>query len=86
VPFSPQKSYSFFDKLLCLIGTWNYFFWTGIAVARGKCKPKDYWQFSENIDRGKVKAKIKEVYKPPSKNTFKVKDLAPAPQIDLLKH
>ena len=53
-----KASSSLADNLVLLTISFWYFFWTGIAVARGKTIPKQWLDIATNLSKKKLAEKI----------------------------
>ena len=67
---------SLFEKLLTLVIAWQYFHFTGKAIANGQKLPKDWLKMKERILPKKVQEVIEEPKKEKKPGTYKVVDLA----------
>ena len=71
---SSGEGLSFFEKLLTLVIAWQYFHFTGKAIAAGKKLPKDWLRLKDRILPKKILAVIED--KPEKKKTsYKVVDM-----------
>lgn len=81
---SSVKKASFWDNLILFIATWQYFKWTGKAIAEGKKIPKEWMILGGAMEVKRVKEVLA---KPPEakKSAYKVVDLEAEKEVDLLK-
>lgn len=66
-----------FDCIYLLMVSSLYFFFTGLAVARGKTIPQEWMNLGIKLDNGRLLKKLENVEDvKPYKNRFKVVDLS----------
>lgn len=79
---TPQKPFGFYDFIIVGTASFLYFFFTGLAIVRGKNIPPQWLALAKKLDKGAIAKKIiQEVDKKP--NMFKVTDInKPTPIAD----
>lgn len=82
-----QKSFGFFDYIFIWLIIWTWFFFTGIAVARGKSIPASWSKILPVLRTKEIKDRIKKNFVEPAKPQVKTKVVTVGEELpqDLLK-
>ena len=75
--FISVKTPPLIDSLVLITIAFWYFFFTGIAIARGKSVPKEWMRIATQLSKGRIAKKIRGVVEKENQpNKYKVVDIA----------
>ena len=74
---------TWWDKLILLVATWQYFKYTGQAIAGGKKIPRSWMNFTKTLGKGRLQQAMKKHFEVKKEVKYKVVDLEKGTPIPL---